>query len=210
MTLKQESLVTLRVAHLSMIQGIITRMSGYSASAKTFTITILAGLAAISLQADAAQLGLIAMIAALAFFLVDTYYMTLEVGFRRFYDEVARRDLDRADNLSIVTSVNSDDIKKAVKSKANLLFYGPVAVACALFIWYGMVNDRRSEQLPRTATSSVERTGEVVSSTQERAVGRIPKKSIPTNGAEGVVGVKSATEYSGQPSRADAAGSATR
>lgn len=193
-----------------MIQGIITRMSGYSANAKTFTITILAGLAAISLQADAAQLGFIAMIAALAFFLLDTYYMTLEVGFRRFYAEVAQRDLDGADDLSIVASVNSNDMKKAIKSKASFLFYGPVAVACALFIWYGIVDDRRSEPLPPTATASVERPGDVGSSAEEQPAGRIPNKSIPTTEHEGGVGVKTAAEYFGQPSRDDAAGGATR
>jgi hypothetical protein len=193
-----------------MIQGIITRMSGYSATAKTFTITILAGLAAISLQADAAQLGLIAMIAALPLFLVDTYYMTLEVGFRRFYDEVAERDLDQATNLAIVASVSNGDIKKAIKSKANLLFYVPVAVACAFFIWYGLANDERSEQLPRTATSSFERPTEVESSSGEGAAGRVLKKSITTTGLEGAVGVKNAAEQSGHPSGASTAGNTTR
>jgi len=109
----EESLVALRVAHLSMIQAVITRMSGFSASAKTFTITIIAGLAAISLQADAVQLGLIAMIAAITLFLVDTYYMTLEVRFRTFYDEVAARDLDQATDMKIMPSVKSGDCESA-------------------------------------------------------------------------------------------------
>ena len=154
--LKEESLIALRVAHLGMIQGIITRMSGFSANAKTFTITILAGLAAISLQAAATQLGVIAMIAAIPLFLIDTYYMTLEKRFRAFYDQVAGRDLDQADNLEITPLVIPGDIMKAIKAKSNGLFYGPVLIACLIFICYGFNHERKTERIPRPDTSRVE------------------------------------------------------
>lgn len=160
--------MALRLAHLSMIQGVIARMSGFSASAKTFTITILAGLAAISLQANAAQLGVIAMIAAITLFLVDTYYMTLEVRFRNFYDEVAARDLDQASDLKIAPSFNPGDTRKAINSKSNWLFYGPVLFACALFIWYGMVDERKSERLPRQDNPRVEQPGDTGSAAGKR------------------------------------------
>jgi hypothetical protein len=137
MPLTEESLVALRVAHLTMIQGAITRMSEFSASAKTFTITIFAGLSAISLQADAGQLGVIAMTAAIILFVIDTYYMTLEARFRRFYDEVTARDLDEATDLKIAPLTNGGDMQKAIKSKLNWFFYGSVLLACILFICYG-------------------------------------------------------------------------
>lgn len=182
MELKEESLVTLRVAHLSMIQGVIARMSGFSASAKTFTITILAGLAAISLQTDAAQLGVIAMIAALTLFLVDTYYMTLEVRFRSFYDDVAARDLDHATNLAIAPSVNRGDTMKAINSKSNWLFYGPVLVACIVFIWYGLVDERKPQQLTRPDTPRVERSAEAGYATAGK---RSKRSAQPTAAAQG-------------------------
>ncbi|OJY71248.1 MAG: hypothetical protein BGP16_11740 [Sphingobium sp. 66-54] len=224
MALKEESLVALRVAHLSMIQGVIARMSGFSASAKTFTITILAGLAAISLQADAAQLGVIAMISAIALFLVDTYYMTLEVRFRNFYDEVAARDLDQASNLKIAPSVNPGDTKRAINSKSNWLFYGPVLFASTLFICYGLIHERKSERLSRSDTPRVERpadTGSAVagkrveSSVQPTAatkgdIGRLPGQSIGAAGAERIVRGEPAAERSGRPVRAEAAGSTPR
>lgn len=171
MAFKEESLVALRIAHLSMIQGVITRMSGFSASAKTFTITILAGLAAISLQADAAQLGVIAMISTVTLFLVDSYYMTLEVRFRTLYDEVAARDLDQASDLKIVPSIKPGDKKKAINSKSNWLFYGPVLFACALFIWYGVTHEWRSERLPRPDSPRIERSAEASSSSAGKRAG---------------------------------------
>ncbi|GGO94498.1 hypothetical protein [Stakelama pacifica] len=141
MDLKEESLVTMRVAHLGMIQGVITRMSGFSASVKTFLVTILAGLAAISLQANSMQLGVIGMIAAVFFLFIDTYYMALEIQFRTFYDEVIARPLSDADNMKIAPSASSDDFKKALTSKSILLFYGAVLIACALFIVYGGMHE---------------------------------------------------------------------
>ncbi len=175
MALKEESLVALRVAHLGMIQGVITRMSGFSASAKTFTITILAGLAAISLQANAAQLGVIAMISTVTLFLVDSYYMTLEVRFRTLYDEVAARDLSRASDFKIEPSAKPGDKRRAINSKSNWLFYGPVLFACAFFIWYGLNNEWRSERLPRPDSSRVEHSAEASPSSARKRAGPAPQ-----------------------------------
>jgi hypothetical protein len=73
MALSVENKIALKIAHLGMIQGAIARMSGFSATAKTFTVTILAGLAAISLQANQAQLGLVALLATLVLGVIDIY-----------------------------------------------------------------------------------------------------------------------------------------
>jgi hypothetical protein len=224
MALKEESLVALRVAHLSMIQGVINRMSGFSATAKTFTITILAGLAAISVQADATRLGVIAMFTAVTLFLVDTYYMTLEVRFRSFYDEVAARELDQAADLKIAPSINPGDKKKAVNSKPNWLFYGPVLFACVLFIWYGRVHDPKAERFLRPDTARVEQPADAgrfasgeraerpaqPSASFGRGVRHIPTQPINTASAERVVRSEPAAKRSGQPVGKEAAGDGTR
>ncbi|MCW4461375.1 hypothetical protein OK349_06620 [Sphingomonas sp. BT-65] len=158
MALSEESLVAMRVAHLGMIQGVITRMSGFSASAKTFLVTILAGLAAISLQANSMQLGVIAMIAAVLLFLIDTYYMTLEVQFRTFYDKVIVRPLDDAADMGIAPSVCDGDTKKALTSKSNLMFYVPVLFACILFIVYGGIHEWKAGRLFGADHSRVEQS----------------------------------------------------
>ncbi|WP_375391898.1 hypothetical protein, partial [uncultured Sphingomonas sp.] len=93
MASNQDQLVEMRLAHLNMIQGAITRMSGFSASAKTFTVTVLAGLAAISTNADKAQLGIIALLAVIVLAVMDVYYLTLEGRFRNLYEQVERRPI---------------------------------------------------------------------------------------------------------------------
>lgn len=150
MALSEDNKVACKIAHLNMIQGAITRMSGFSASAKTFTVTILAGLAAISLQADKAQLGVIAMLATIVLGIIDVYYMTLELRFRAFYEYVESRNLNCADDLAIKPLKKSGDVVRALNSKPTKLFYVPVFIACVLFIGYGLAHDwwSTSQQLP--------------------------------------------------------------
>lgn len=194
MALKEESNVALRVAHLGMIQGAITRMSGFSASAKTFTITILAGLAAISLQADAAQLGVMALIATIALAAIDVYYMTLELRFRAFYDEVVARDLDTAADLSIAPLKKPGDIKRAINSTASKLFYLPVLFACVLFIGYGVVHAKRSERLPRPDHPRVEQPVKAKPDANSERLGKPIQSTVTTEGSSGrIVGQPAAS-----------------
>lgn len=223
MALKEESLVAMRVGHLGMIQGVITRMSGFSASAKTFTITILAGLAAISLQADAIQLGVIAMITTVILFFIDTYYMTLEVRFRTLYDQVAARDLDQANDLRIAPVVLPGDKTKAINGKSSWLFYGPVLGACLLFILYGYLHERQTRRLsgadhPRVEqptdaepTSADKRTGAPIqsSTTPTRDIRRISGQPT-TTGTGQSVRAEPATEPAKRDIRTEAAGNTTR
>ena len=159
--MKDDSLVALRVAHLSMIQAIVARLSGFSASAKTFTVTILAGLAALSLQADSTRLGVIAMVAAIALFTVDSYYLALEIRFRNFYDDVAERGIDQAGAMGITPTGNANDFKKALSSKSNLLFYGSVLFACALLYIHGRLSRQDCPQSVQVNSPHVEQAVQV-------------------------------------------------
>lgn len=194
MALTEDNKVAFKVAHLNMIQGAINRMSGFSASAKTFTVTILAGLAAISLQAEKAQLGVIAMLATIVLSVIDVYYMTLELRFRAFYEHVESRNLDRADDLAIKPLKRSGDIPRALKSKSTLLFYLPVFGACALFIGYGLADDwwTTPERLPGSNPPRVEQPADAYAHiAAERAV---QLAQPATNQSPGTAG-----HLSGQP-----------
>ena len=174
----EDNNIALKIAHLSMIQGAIGRMSGFSASAKTFTVTILAGLAAISLQADKAQLGIVAMLASIVLGGLDVYYMTLELRFRAFYEHVESRNLDRADDLAIRPLRRSGDIVRALNSAPTKLFYLPIFAACVLFIGYGLGHDwfSASKRLHESNPSCVEQS---VDSKANRSVERIEQLSQP-------------------------------
>jgi len=223
MALKEESLVAMRIGHLGMIQGVITRMSGFSASAKTFTITILAGLAAISLQADTIQLGVIAMMAAVILFSIDTYYMTLEVRFRTLYDQVAARDLDQATDLGIAPIVLPGDKTKAISGKSSWLFYGPVLGACLLFILYGYLHERQARRLSEPDHPRVEQPADAESTSANKCAGAsvqsstTPRRDIrrisgqpATAGIGQSVRAQPTAECTGRDIRTEAAGNTTR
>ena len=91
-----DKLVDLRIAHLNMVQGAVARMSGFSASAKTFCITILAAIIALAVQAGTSKLALGAIVAVICLGLLDLYYLTLELRFRSAYERIATRPLDQA------------------------------------------------------------------------------------------------------------------
>jgi hypothetical protein len=203
MALSVENKIALKIAHLGMIQGAIARMSGFSATAKTFTVTILAGLAAISLQANQAQLGLVALLATLVLGVIDIYYLTLELRFRAYYEHVESRNLDRADDLAVKPLKRSGDIMRALNSASTKLFYLPIFVACLFFIGYGMAHDwwTTSERFSGSTTPRVERfaddnaataakrSEQFVDPTKQsaaRAAGQSPKQGDPVGTGQSV------------------------
>jgi hypothetical protein len=154
-----DQLINMKMGHLSMIQGVITRMSGISAAAKTFTVTILAGLAAISLQADKVSLGVIAILATAVFLCTDIYYLMLEIRFRNLYDHVATRPLAEAQDLSINQLKRNRDFSRAVTSRPTILFYASVLLAASSFALYGSLHDLLKRRLPEPNTASVKCAG---------------------------------------------------
>lgn len=90
-----------RLAHLATIQGVIGRMAGYSASVKTFTLTVSAALAALAFDKDLPVLFYAGTLIVAVFALLDAYYLTIEKSFRDLYAEVADREWDQAFDLSI-------------------------------------------------------------------------------------------------------------
>ena len=76
--------------HLRMMQDVIARMASNSASCKTWCVTLVAAVLVLvarfgdSLESNYA---LIALVPTIAFLVLDTYYLTLERGFRKSYDD---------------------------------------------------------------------------------------------------------------------------
>lgn len=190
-----DQLFDMKMAHLNMIQGVISRMSTFSASAKTFTVTVLAGLAAISLQADTFSLGMIALVATLVFLATDLYYLKLEIQFRSLYDHVRLRPLSEAHDLAISPKKGADDMKYALMSP-TVFFYVILIVGAFLFSLVGLINDN-SRRPSKKNTASVERTHANATSAAKRSgepVVRVvpaadrPGQRIPGSSANPTVG----------------------
>lgn len=96
-----DKLVDLQIAHLGMIQGVIARMSSFSAGVKNFCVTISAGIIAVAFQKQIPMLIGAAIAVVLIFFLMDGYYLALEKRYRELYEKVAQRPLGQAPDMSL-------------------------------------------------------------------------------------------------------------
>ena len=80
--------------HLSIIQGVITRMNSNSFSMKGWMVAIVSALLAVyaaSTEASCSYLYFIAaLVADIIFCLLDAYYLKMEMQYRDLYDEVRR------------------------------------------------------------------------------------------------------------------------
>lgn len=137
--LKEESLVQMRIGHLGMIQSIITRLSGFSANAKTFCITILAALVAVAFQKPVPELIWAGLAVPLVFASLDAYYLALEKQFRGMYTEVCSRALDQAADLMISpVKLKLKEIAAAFFSLSVIAVHFPLLIGmCSLLYLAG-------------------------------------------------------------------------
>lgn len=142
-----DKLVDLHIAHLNMVQGAVSRMAGFSASAKTFCVTILAAIIALAIQAGTAKLAFGAIVAVVCLGLLDLYYLTLELRFRSEYERIAQRPLSDAADLRIKPAkFTAACFRKAATSLSILLFYIPILLACIGAFVYGPTDERKPIQ----------------------------------------------------------------
>lgn len=73
-------------AHLQMMQAVISRMAGNSSSCKTWCITLVSAILVVIADKGKPDYEYIALLPALLFCALDTYYLALEKAFRNSYN----------------------------------------------------------------------------------------------------------------------------
>lgn len=111
--------------HLSIIQGVITRMNSNSFSMKGWMVAIVSALLAVyaaSTEASCSYLYFIAaLVADIIFCLLDAYYLKMEMQYRDLYDEVRRNPINTDFNMD--ASRFSKSLCEALKSKSVWILY---------------------------------------------------------------------------------------
>lgn len=72
-------------AHLGILQGVIDRMAGNSASSKAWCVALVSAMLVIVAQKGEARFALLALAPTLLFLALDAYYLSLERRFRKSY-----------------------------------------------------------------------------------------------------------------------------
>ena len=133
------------IAHLKIMQGVISRMARNSAISKTWCVTLVAAIMILVARTGTPAFALIAFLPVVLFMFLDTYYLGLEKAFRRSYDSfvaklheselvaydlyvIKQARLDMADKFSVVKSYSVWPFYSALSGAITLMY--TLAVLC--------------------------------------------------------------------------------
>ncbi len=128
-------------AHIEMMQGIINRMAENSRSCKLWCVTLVAAILVLVARTGEPRHVLLALVPALLFLFLDSYYLALERAFiksqKAFVTTLHNGELKDADVYKVVPrGMNRRLVMRCLLgSKSILPFYVPVA-ATIFVAWF--------------------------------------------------------------------------
>ena len=129
-----------KIAHLQMIQGVVDRMGGNLFYLRGWSITLLAGLFAIStseLLKVAEWAPLLFFVLLVLFWIYDAYFLSLERKFRGLYDKVRKlseEEIDFSMGIGDFKTHADKTIMACLFSPTLLGFYGVLGAAMFVII----------------------------------------------------------------------------
>lgn len=135
--------------HLEFVEQVINRMSGISFQAKGLSVTLVAGLFALSAAESKREFAWLALVPIFAFWMLDAYYLTLERVYRKVYDWLrVKTDAEvAAMNFSMNPTefgIPKESMFRAALTKHVLLFHLLLLLAVLAFalapLIYGAVD----------------------------------------------------------------------
>jgi hypothetical protein len=125
-----------KLAHLNLIQAIITRMASNSFLLKGWSVTLVAALFALAAKDTKPALVLIAYLPGVVFWALDGYFLWQETLFRRLYDRVRGLAEDQIDfSMSTVGLPKPPHWLARTFSKTLALFHGTIIATIVVVTW---------------------------------------------------------------------------
>lgn len=126
------------IAHLGIIQGVISRMASNSFALKALAVTIVSAIiAVIGTQADTPNSALyVGLLPVVVFWLLDAKYLRLERLYRKLYDHI--RKGNQFDAFSMNTSTFEKDVPNTLKiafTWSVIWFYLVIAIVLVAATW---------------------------------------------------------------------------
>jgi hypothetical protein len=137
-----EKIAELRVKHLEMLQGLVTRMAGYGVSSKSYCITVVTAVLGFSFTLHRPAVAALALIPLIAFALLDAQHLRNERRFRGLFEESRKEGWDAVPTFEInLVAAPMVPYRKALCSWSILNFYlslaGVVIAVMAARLAYG-------------------------------------------------------------------------
>ena len=124
-------------AHLGIIQGVINRMAANSSQCKAWCITIVSAILVIIADKGKPDFAWIALLPTILFMFLDTYYLTLEKGFRESYNQFVKRlhqgNLSSEDLYAVKPAGDNYEHRRASLASFSIWgFYAGVLILVAI------------------------------------------------------------------------------
>ena len=128
------------LAHLTIMQGVIQRMAENSRSCKVWCVTLVSATLVVVARTGEPQHALLALAPTLLFYLLDTYYLSLERAFRNSYSAFVRKLHSGEGILLDLYKVKRTDLGPRLvwgrlRSTSMLLFYPAVLITIFAARW---------------------------------------------------------------------------
>jgi hypothetical protein len=125
----------LRVKHLEMLQGLITRMAGYGASFKSYCITVVTAVIGFAFTLHRPAVAVLAILPVVAFAVVDAQYLRVERSFRGLFNIVLQESWDTVPSFEInLKHAPAEAFLNAALSWSIVWFYAPLAIGVLLAV----------------------------------------------------------------------------
>lgn len=122
--------------HLEMIQSVVARMAGYSATLKNYCITLVIGVVGFAFTVKQANLVALSILAVIAFGYLDARYLQLERAYRSLFENVRLADWDARPLFDLKPGhVDRHPYWEAVSSWSILGFYVPILMVVAVIFY---------------------------------------------------------------------------
>ena len=117
-----------KLAHLQMLQTVVSRMSTNSFLLKGWTVTLVAALFALAAAKSTPYFIYLAYFPLIAFWMLDGFFLWQERLFRKLYDHVRQASEENIDFSMDTSSVTSEvgSWRDACVSKILVIFYGAI------------------------------------------------------------------------------------
>ena len=118
-------------AHLTMMQGVITRMAENSRSCKVWCVTLVAAVLVLVARTGEPQHALIALVPTLLFLFLDAYYLALERSFIESQNAFVKK-LHQG-------KLESSDVYRVAPTGMGLLLVGRCLGSISIWLFYPLV-----------------------------------------------------------------------
>ena len=125
-----------KLAHLQMIQAVVSRMATASFQLKGWSVVLVSALFALAGADAKVAFVFFAYLPSIVFWILDGYFLRQERLFRKLYDDVRKKDADGID-FSMDTSAFKDavaSVARAMLSKTLAPFHGVVVMSVVIMM----------------------------------------------------------------------------